>query len=115
MPEVRSYIPGSILDKLPTMVKIELLRMPADRQELFLEGFRRKSKSVGLTYFFWLIVGLHYIYLGKLGWQLLYWVTGAGLGIWALVDLFRIPGMVREYNKDIATDVLRDLKIISAE
>ena len=41
-------------------------------------------------------------------------VTLEGLFIWMIVDIFRIPGMVRGYNRDVATDVLRDLKIIPA-
>jgi hypothetical protein len=41
-------------------------------------------------------------------------VTLFGLGIWAFIDLFRIPGMVRNYNKDIAMDVFRDLKMITS-
>jgi hypothetical protein len=32
---------------------------------------------------------------------------------WRFVDLFRMPGMVRDYNKDIAMDVFRDLKVVS--
>jgi hypothetical protein len=32
---------------------------------------------------------------------------------WCFIDLFRMPGMVRDYNKDIAMDVFRDLKVVS--
>ena len=110
-----SHIPGSILDKLPTIVKIEVIKLSPEKQGMFLEEFRRKRKSMGLAYFLWFLLGFHYIYLGKVGWQFLYWITLEGLFIWMIVDLFRIPGMVRGYNKDAATDVLRDLKIISAQ
>lgn len=109
-----SYIPNSVFDKLPAMVKVELVKMHATKQSLFVEEFRRKSKSVGLAYLLWFIIGLHYIYLGKLGWQLFYWITAGGLLIWTIIDLFRIPGMVNGYNKDVAMDVFRDLKIISS-
>ena len=108
-----SYIPTSIFGKLPTIVKTEVVKMSPDKQEMFVEEFRRKSKSVGLAYFLWFIIGFHYIYLGKLGWQLLYWFTAGGFLIWIFIDLFRIPGMVRGCNKDIAIDVLRDIKVIS--
>lgn len=113
MSEVKLYIPGSIWDKLPGLVKSEVANMSPEKQGLFLEEYRRKDRSVGVAYLLWFIIGLHYIYLGRLGWQIFYWVTLGGLLIWTLIDLFRIPGMVRERNRDIAVDVLRDLKIIS--
>jgi len=110
-----SHIPDSIFDKLPVMVRTELVKLAPDKQGMFLEEFRRKRKSVGLAYFLWFIIGFHYLYLGKVGWQFFYWITLEGLLIWGIIDLFRIRGMVRGYNRDIAIDVLRDLKIISAE
>jgi energy-converting hydrogenase Eha subunit G len=100
------------MGKLPSMVKAEIAKMPPDKQEHLVEEFRRKSKSMGITYVLWLF-GFHYAYLGKLGWLLLYWLTFGGLLIWTIIDLFRIPGMVGTYNKDVAVDVLRDLKIIT--
>ena len=112
-PTHMSYLPNSISDSLPTMVKVELIKMPPEKQALFVEEYRRKKKSTGVAYLLWFIIGLHYIYLGKLGWQLFYWVTLGGLLIWCFIDLFRMPGMVRDYNKDIAMDVFRDLKVVS--
>ena len=107
-------IPKSMQDNLPAMVRNELANLSAQKQEEFVEEFRRKSKKPGVCYIVWFLLGWHYIYLGKWGIQFLYWLTGAGLFIWAIVDLFRIPGMVRNYNKDVATDILRNLKAISS-
>lgn len=33
--------------------------------------------------------------------------------LWAIADLFRLPKLVRDYNKDVAMEVLRNLKAIS--
>lgn len=107
------YIPDSVFDKLPSMVKAEIVKLPADKQGLFVDEFRRKSKNLGIAYLLWFIIGLHYIYLGKFGWQFFYWVTAGGLLIWAFIDIFRMPGMVNDYNKDVAMDVFRDLKIFT--
>lgn len=60
-----------------------------------------KIKSIGIAYLFWFILGAHYAYLGKWGIQILYWITLGGFGIWALIDLFTIPGKVNNYNTDI--------------
>ena len=109
-----SYLPNSISDSLPSMVKVELIKMPPEKQALFVEEYRRKKKSTGVAYVLWFIIGLHYMYLGKVGWQFFYWVTIAGLLLWGFIDLFRIPGMVSNYNKDIAMDVFRDLRMSSS-
>ena len=109
----KQYIPNSIFDNLPSIVKNEIVKMPANKQGLFIDEFYRKSKNKGIAYLLWFIIGLHYIYLDKLGWQLFYWVTLGSFLIWMFIDIFRIPGMVNDYNDDIAVDILRDIKIIS--
>jgi len=96
------------------MVRNELAKMEAIKQEEFLEEFKRKSKSIGLAYLFLLIIfAAHYAYLNKWGIQILFWITCGGIFIWWFIDVFRIPGLVRNYNKDIATNVMRNLKAIS--
>ncbi|MCB9323520.1 MAG: TM2 domain-containing protein [Lewinellaceae bacterium] len=89
--------------------------MPAQRQEEFVEEYKRKSKSVGLAYLFLLVIlAMHYGYLGKWGLQIVFWLTGGGFFIWWLIDLFRLAGLVKDYNKDIATDTMRNLKAMSS-
>ena len=106
-------VPPSMLDSLPAMVRAELAKMPAQKQSEFVEEFRRKAKSVGTAYVLW-ILGLHYAYLGKWGLQILFLITIGGLCVWFLIDVFRMPKLVRDYNKDVATDVLRTMKAISS-
>ena len=96
------------------MVRHELERLDAQRQDEFLQEYRRKRKSVGAAYLLWLFLGWHYAYLGKWGVQVLFWLTVGGVGVWWLIDLFRVPGMVADTNKDRATAVLVNLKAISS-
>lgn len=105
-------LPSSVASNLPAMVRNELSRMSANSQDAFLEDYKRKAKGSGMTYLFWLLFGLHYGYLGAWGKQVLFWCTLGGFGFWWLIDLFRIPGVVEGYNKDVATDVMRNLKAI---
>lgn len=109
-----SYLPNSIADSLPSMVKVELVKMPPEKQALFVEEYRRKKKSTGVAYLLWFFFGLYWIYLGKIGWWFVYFITCGGLFIWAFINLFLIPGMVKNYNKDIAMDIFRDLKMTSS-
>lgn len=111
--ENKLFIQSSIADYLPSMVKNELAKMSAQKQEEFVEEYKRKAKSVGIAYLLIILIGMHYGYLRKWGLQVVFWLTAGGLFIWCLVDLFRIPGLVKNYNKDIATEVMRNLKAIS--
>jgi len=112
--ENKLFISASILDDLPAMVRNELATLSAQRQQEFVEEYNRKKKSLGIAYLFLVIVfALHYGYLRKWGLQFLFWFTAAGFGIWWIIDLFRLPGLVKNYNMDIANEVMRNLKTIS--
>ena len=61
------------------------------------------KKSVGTAYFLWAlgglgILGFHRFYLGKVGTAFLWMLTGGLAGFGAIVDVFLIPKMVRDYN-----------------
>lgn len=104
-------IPASIADKLPSMVRNELMQLSAQKQDEFVEEYKRKAKSKGIAYVLWLF-GFHYLYLGKWGVQLLFWLTLGGFFIWWLIDIVRTSTMIDDHNKDIAVDILRNLKTI---
>jgi len=65
-----------------------------------------KMKSSGIAYLCWFILGIHYAYLGKWGLQILYWITFGGFGVWAILDLFLIPGKVDRYNFEISKQII---------
>lgn len=111
--EVKDYLPKSVTDQLPTMVRVELVKMLAEKQAEFLEEFKRKKKSTAVGYILWFLLGWHYAYFGKWGWQVLFWITIGGVCIWWIVDAFRIPSIKRNYNRDVGIDVLRNMKAIS--
>lgn len=112
--ESKLYISASIADSLPSMVKNELAKLPAQKQEEFVEEYKRKAKSVGIAYLFLIVIlAMHYGYLRKWGLQIVFWLTGGGFFIWWLIDLFRLAGLVKNYNKDVATDTMRNLKAMS--
>ncbi len=114
MEEKKLYVENSIANLLPSMVRGELANLPETQQAAFVEEFKRKKKSTGLAYFFLLLcLGMPYGYLGKWGLQIVYWLTGAGFGIWFLILLFTLPGAVRDYNKDVAIEAMRNIKAIS--
>jgi TM2 domain-containing membrane protein YozV len=63
-----------------------------------------KEKEVWVTYLLWFffgLLGVHKFYLGKMGWGIVYILTGGLFFIGWFVDLFLIPGQVRQYNEQL--------------
>jgi TM2 domain-containing membrane protein YozV len=60
-----------------------------------------KLKSSGFAYLLFFFFGVHYLYLNKIGLQILYWLTLGGLGIWAFIDLLIMNNKVNRYNKQL--------------
>lgn len=75
------------------------------------------KKSAGVAYGLWAvglfgILGFHRMYLGRVG-SGIFWLLSFGvLGIGALVDLFLIPGMASDFNRELRRD--RDLDTLRA-
>jgi len=89
--------------------------LSADTQALM--AFESSKKSTGVTYLLWFFLGGfggHRFYLGRTGsavgqlvlnifsWMTIWFGLGAftfvALGVWLIVDIFLIPGMVQEHN-----------------
>jgi hypothetical protein len=69
----------------------------SDKMLLAQNDFAKK----GTIWVLFLFLGWSYGSLGKIGLQILYYLTLGGLGLWALVRLFTLSGAIREYNKQI--------------
>ena len=72
-----------------------------DKQFVYNE---RKAKPT-LIWLLFLFLGWSYGSLGKIGLQILYYVTLGGLGLWTLIRLFTLQGAIRDYNKRIAMEL----------
>ncbi len=109
MPEL---LPPSLIRYLPLWVRAELARLPAQQQDEFVYEYRRKLKSLPLAYLCWLAGGSHYLYLRR-GWmQVFFWMTLGGMGLWWIIDGFRLPRLVHDYNADVGVDLLRTLRVL---
>jgi len=104
---------GDFVKELPNIVKTEISKMDELKKYEFLQMYKRKSKSLWLSYFLVLTINLYYGYNRKWGYQIASWLTLGGFGLWILIDIFRMPIIVKNTNKDIAFELLRDFKIIN--
>ncbi len=104
---------SAIQDQIPDAIKAKLQSMTPLNQSAFVAEFNRKRKSTLLAFVLLWILGLHYAYLGKWWMTLIFWITFGGLFIWWFIDLFRVFGMVRDYNKTVAFNVLKDIQALA--
>jgi hypothetical protein len=110
-------IPAEIAASLPQSVCNQLATMPKREQDAFLKAFQDRSASLVMAYLTSLIYG-HYVLLGRWamsGWMWLSLFTASTVGvIWWLIDLVRMPRMVREYNDRVAAEILQKLQAAAA-
>ncbi len=111
-----SSLPPAIRQQLPPAVTQKVESMSPVNQAAFEDEFRRKRKSTGAAYTYWALgafCGLHYLYFGKKLLFVLFVCTMGGFLIWWMIDLFRIAGMVREHNKSVSLQVLREIQVLN--
>ncbi|ERT60770.1 DUF4236 domain-containing protein [Megasphaera vaginalis (ex Srinivasan et al. 2021)] len=60
-----------------------------------------QSRSLMLSYVL-LVFGLHYFYLRKPLFGLLFLITVGGCGFWLIIDIFRLPRLVKKCNQEIS-------------
>ena len=71
-----------------------------------------RKKSVAATWLLWLFLGefgAHRFYLGRVGTGIAMLLTLGGLFIWALVDAFLIPGMLRANKRQVEKEVFEEI------
>jgi len=103
----------SISRQIPEAVLRRLDSLDPLTQEAFLMEFQKKRKSGFVAFLLWCVFpAWHYFYVSKVWVNLLFWLTFGGFGIWWVIDLFRLTGLVREYNKIVAIAVLKDIQFL---
>ena len=67
--------------------------------------YNSRKKDPAITWVLFLLLGWSYGSFGKIGLQLVYYFTLAGLGIWWIARLFSLNKDIKKYNKQIALEV----------
>ena len=106
----QNRIQARVLQMMPDVVRVELKKFPSGKTAVFSEEYFRRSREVLSAYCFFVLFGIHYSYLEENRKQWYYWFTLGGLLIWAVVDIFRIPAMVAQYNRNLAAAILREIE-----
>ena len=68
-------------------------------------AYESLKANTGTIWLIFLFLGWSYGSLDKIGFQILYYITFGGIGIWAFVRLFTLSGAIKDYNRRIAGQV----------
>lgn len=68
----------------------------------FYENRKANKQTIWLLFLFF---GWSYGSLGKIGLQVLYYITFGGIGLWTLIRLFTLNSAIDAYNKIIAIEI----------
>ncbi len=100
--------------KLHPKTLYELGKICPENQLKFQDIYSKLNRSL-----FWAYVslvffpGTHYAFLGRWQLQFLFWLTLGGGFIWWLVDLYRLPKLVKQTNFFIEQNTLREIKSVN--
>jgi hypothetical protein len=105
-------IEASIADRLPSLVKDALSKMPSERQSMFVEEYRRKARTPALMLILAVVFPIQLFLLGRAGLGIAFLLTAGGFAIWYVIEIFLAIPRTHRYNQDVAMGIIRDIKIL---
>lgn len=80
-----------------------------DEKAAFVSRYNGAKRSMALMMALAILLPIQLFLLGKVLLGILFLITGGGFGVWYVVEWFLTPGRVREYNADLARDILTSM------
>jgi len=100
-------------EDLSPMAVDALSRMTADQRAMFEQMYGQKRRSSGAMVALAFLFPIQLFVLNKTALGIAFWLTGGGFGIWWVVEWFLTPRRVREYNRDLADQLLVQMKVLA--
>lgn len=99
---------------LPAVAQASFNGLTEPQRAIFADEYTRHKKDTVGAYVCWFLLGCHYAFLGKWGVQVVFWISCfLVIGwLWWLIDLVRIPGMVKMHNQDAAVAAMQAVKTL---
>jgi len=103
---------GNQIRELPATVQEAYQQLPAVLQKEFLEEYRLCRHNVLVGLLLWAVpppFSCHNLYGKRIFLQFIYTISVGGLFLWWIIDFFRVPAIVEEYNRNQARKVLKKI------
>ena len=96
-----------------TFAMLERLKNLTDEQKSYVQiQYAGKEKQLSTAYLLLFFMGAHYIYMGKVLKNIIYWLTLGGFGIWMLIDIFRMKTIIDDGNEEIFKKILSEALVL---
>lgn len=67
--------------------------------------YQNRKANPTTVWLLFIFLGWSYGSLGKVGLQILFYITLGGVGVWTLIRLFSLSGAIKEYNRNVAMEI----------
>ena len=108
------HISQSIADTLPAIVKQNISKLSPESQATFESEYKRKKRSPGVFLALAILFPIQFFLEGRVGLGLVFLLSFGGFGWWWLIDIFLVWGRTKAYNEELASTIMRDLKIMGS-
>lgn len=81
-----------------------------EKKQLFVGEYNTRKRSMPLMVALSILFPIQLFFLGKVVLGIIFLLTGGGFGIWYVIEWFLTPGRVRDYNTQVAGEVITRLK-----
>ena len=97
-------------NEIPAIVYEAFRQLPLIYQKDFYEEYQLHRRNILMGYLLWSIpppLSIHNLYANRKILQFLYTFSVGGFGLWWMVDLFRIPVLIEDYNRQLARKIMK--------
>ena len=95
------------------IVQSALSKMTEDQKLTFESEYNAQRKTLPLLVVLSIFFPIQHFLLGKTALGIFFWLTLGGFSIWWFIEWFLTPKRVKDYNREMAVNLARDLKIMT--
>lgn len=103
----------ALAEKYPPVVMASFSKMDETQRLTFESAYNQRKKTKGVMVALAILFPIQHFMLGKTGMGVAFLLTGGGLGVWWIIEIFLASGRVEEYNGQVATEIARDLRLMA--
>lgn len=107
-------IRSSVSKQLASSVSTVVGQMTPEQQSIFEEEYEAKSRNTVLMLILAIVFPIHFFFEDRIVLGVLFWLTVGGFFIWYVVEILTVWSRTKNHNKDVATTIVRDMKIMGA-
>ena len=94
----------------PPAVQSAISNMTDEQKTTFQNSYDQQKKNKKLLVILSILFPIQLFLFGKTGLGVVFWLTFGGVGIWWIIEIFRTPKKVDEFNDQLALKIASQIK-----